>query len=88
LHGKEEPVHKSQLVEWRRDDILVTFASQKMTLTVTTPDHQVHCTMLNSVLKLFLAPKGPVLGENVRYRSPKVIYLPNKGSFRPPAQIH
>jgi hypothetical protein len=34
LHGKEEPVHKSQLVEWRRDDILVTFASQKMTLTV------------------------------------------------------
>jgi hypothetical protein len=52
LHGKEEPVHKSQLVEWRRDDILVTFASQKMTLTVTTPDHQVHCTMLNSVLEL------------------------------------
>jgi hypothetical protein len=38
--------------------------------------------------KLFLAPKGPVLGENVRYRSPKVIYLPNKGSIRPPAQIH
>jgi len=34
--------------------------------------------------KFFLAPKGPVLGENVRYRSPKVIYLPNKGSFRPP----
>jgi hypothetical protein len=78
LHDKEEPVHKSQLVEWRRDDILVTFASQKMTLTVTTPDSA----------KLFLAPKGPVLGENVRYRSPKVIYLPNKGSFRPPARIH
>jgi hypothetical protein len=38
--------------------------------------------------KLFLAPKGPVLGENVRYRSPKVIYLPNKGSFPPPARIH
>jgi hypothetical protein len=38
--------------------------------------------------KLFLAPKGLVLGENVRYRSPKVIYLPNKGSFRPPARIH
>jgi hypothetical protein len=54
LHGKEEPVHKSQLVEWRRDDILVTFASQKMTLTVTTPDHQVHCTMLNSVLELHI----------------------------------
>jgi hypothetical protein len=35
--------------------------------------------------KLFLAPKGLVLGENFRYRSPKVIYLPNKGSFRPPA---
>jgi hypothetical protein len=38
--------------------------------------------------KFFLAPKGPVLGENVRYRNPKVIYLPNKGSFRPPARIH
>ncbi len=38
--------------------------------------------------KLFLVPKGPVLGENVRYRSPKVIYLPNKGSFRPLARIH
>ncbi len=54
LHGKEEPLHKSQLVEWRRDDILVTFASQKMTLTVTTLDHQVHCTMLNSVLELHI----------------------------------
>jgi hypothetical protein len=38
--------------------------------------------------KLFLAPKGPVLGVNVRYRSPEVIYLPNKGLFRPPARIH
>jgi hypothetical protein len=38
--------------------------------------------------KLFLVPKGPVLGENVRYKSPKVIYLPNKRSFRPPARIH
>jgi hypothetical protein len=38
--------------------------------------------------KLFLAPKGPVLGENVRYKNPKVIYLPNKGSFRPLARIH
>jgi hypothetical protein len=40
------------------------------------------------IVKFFLAPKGPVLGENVRYRSPKLIYLPNKGSFRPPARIH
>jgi hypothetical protein len=47
-------MHKSQLVEWRHDDILVTFASQKMTLTVTTPDHHVHCTMLNSVLELHI----------------------------------
>jgi hypothetical protein len=36
--------------------------------------------------KLFLAPKGPILGENVRYKSPKVIYLPNKRW--PPARIH
>jgi hypothetical protein len=77
------------MLGWLWKDILWACQALLISTRSTPPGNKakkVRYTRDNT--KLFLAPKGPVLGENVCYRSPKVIYLPNKRSFQPPARIH
>jgi hypothetical protein len=80
---------KLLMLGWLWKDILCACQALLISTRSTPPGYEAKkVRYTRDSAKLFLVPKGPVLGENVRYRSPKVIYLPNKGSFRPPTRIH